>query len=656
MADVVDIISAIEQYLAKSGKGNSYLADKITEIFEADNSPFNNNGTILSDLRTNIIELNKSMGKTEKKMNSLSSTIQTFITKIKNVKLPDSKNFKLPNLTPFDKLAKKVDAFKLPDLKGVQSINSKLKDFGDNLDKFQQNVKNLTQNKEKAVKEKTVIDVNVDSFSNSAIKSLVEKMKEKISSPDNRKVNVKSFNVNTQEEKESGGIIGKIIKTVFGGIALLAGIGFIAKFLETPQGKKTKEFVIQKFQDFLKFAEPFLNNTFKFIKEKFNDLYNFLKPLVERGVKEVYSAGKSFIENTFKFFDLKDILGPKFEGISVLLTKSIFYGVTKIGSSILNFFSFGVFGQIQNLLYKPFEILGNLMTKFGDNILNVISKMTTNSGVIGKAIGATTKLFSGGLLKLFGGGLIRRIPIIGSFISFKDAYDRFQKGDYVGGFLSFGSGLANFIPGIGTAISIGIDLLNSFIDYKTEGSSQTKMAAIGDFIGGLKDKLWNGIKNVFEDLINTLNPVNWFKSDSTDTRSWWEKVKSGASSLFGSDAPTPPTPTPPPTNTVQPQANNQQKISDSIYKVNEQETQTMLTTNKEIQELNNKFDQWISLLGDGFSVLTSATVQGSQSVTQAIISTSGQGSPASPSYVGPSVDPINQFRVRAQRAIEYPAR
>lgn len=667
MADVVDIISAIEQYLAKSGKGNSYLADKITEIFEDSDSPFNIQGTIISELRKSMMDLNKSLNKTQTKMNDLSSNVQGLIRKIKSVKLPSEKDMKFPNMSAFNRLAQKVDKFKLPDLTPFKDISAKLKDFGDKLEKSKIDLLSLSASKEKAVEDRKTINVNVESFSSSAVKYLITQMNDKVKFPSIQPNRINVTKNEVSKESGSGGIIGTILKTVFGGIAVVAGIGMISKFLETPQGQKAKEFVIEKFNSLVEFVTPYINTAAEWIKKQLITAYEFIKPYVITGVEKAVDGVEWFMQQTFNFFGLKEILGKKFEGISVLLTKGIFYGVTSLGTKILDFFSFGLFGKTTNLLYKPFEFLGKIMTGFGGMIDNFIVKLTSSSGVIGKSVGAVTKIFSGGLLKLFGKGLIKRIPIIGSFISFKDAYDRFQGGDYIGGFLSLGSGLVNFIPGIGTVLSIGIDMLNSFIDYKTDGSAQTKSAILMDYIIGLRDKIWNGLKNMIGDLFENLNPANWaiFKKDPNDQRSWWQKIKDGTSSMF-SDGPTPAStqnpPTPPPLQNPSapssPAFNPEyirDKMSDSIMESSKSTSETLESNYKQMRELNKKFDVLLGTFMEGFNLMTSATVQGSQNVTQAVLATGGSSKSSGNSIVTTS-DPINQFRVRAQRAIEYESR
>lgn len=87
-----------------------------------------------------------------------------------------------------------------------------------------------------------------------------------------------------------------------------------------------------------------------------------------------------------------------------------------------------------------------------------------------------------GIFKFLGKGLkfLKRIPFLGSIIAFAFAYDRFKTGDTVGGILEIASGIANFFPGIGTAISIGIDMVTALKDLATGGSEGAAKMTLGE--------------------------------------------------------------------------------------------------------------------------------------------------------------------------------
>jgi hypothetical protein len=80
------------------------------------------------------------------------------------------------------------------------------------------------------------------------------------------------------------------------------------------------------------------------------------------------------------------------------------------------------------------------------------------------------------------GKVLKRIPIIGSLISFYDAYEAFKAGGAVGitkGLFNIASGVANLVPGAGTAIAIGLDIISALLFTEKEevidGKTVTKI-------------------------------------------------------------------------------------------------------------------------------------------------------------------------------------
>jgi hypothetical protein len=91
-----------------------------------------------------------------------------------------------------------------------------------------------------------------------------------------------------------------------------------------------------------------------------------------------------------------------------------------------------------------------------------------------------------GLIKVIS-PLLKRIPLIGTIISFGFAYTRFKSGDVMGGIIDILSGVATIFPGVGTAISIGLDVLNAFLDFKTGGATtETSLKKTGVLKGWIK--------------------------------------------------------------------------------------------------------------------------------------------------------------------------
>lgn len=131
------------------------------------------------------------------------------------------------------------------------------------------------------------------------------------------------------------------------------------------------------------------------------------------------------------------------------------------------------FDSIINWIKKPFENLTS-------SIVNFFSKK--GGGEIAKV--AATKLEGGILKKIFLAPLkflgklglrgLKLIPGIGALISFYFAYDRYKQGDYTGAIVEIASGLASSIPGIGWALSMGIDMINVWRDLSGKTADETK--------------------------------------------------------------------------------------------------------------------------------------------------------------------------------------
>lgn len=112
-----------------------------------------------------------------------------------------------------------------------------------------------------------------------------------------------------------------------------------------------------------------------------------------------------------------------------------------------------------------------------------ISKILSKIGITG-GVKLAAKLFGGPALKvtgkLFGWvtkvlkPVVSKIPVIGSMISWAFAWKRIQEGDYVGGIIDIASGIATLFPGVGTAIAVGLDVLNAWLDYSDAGQEMKK--------------------------------------------------------------------------------------------------------------------------------------------------------------------------------------
>lgn len=114
---------------------------------------------------------------------------------------------------------------------------------------------------------------------------------------------------------------------------------------------------------------------------------------------------------------------------------------------------------VKSAIIGAVEMLGSLLqNKYGDQQIPEGSGGDIMAGAM-KAVGLVLK------------PLIKRIPLVGSLISFYEAYEAFQAGGPAGitkGILNLAAGVANLLPGYGTAIAIGLDIISAFVFTEKE--------------------------------------------------------------------------------------------------------------------------------------------------------------------------------------------
>lgn len=77
----------------------------------------------------------------------------------------------------------------------------------------------------------------------------------------------------------------------------------------------------------------------------------------------------------------------------------------------------------------------------------------------GKAAGKTAgKTVGKAVAKTTGKSLLKKIPLVGLGVGCYFAWDRIKQGDYAGALGEVASGAAACVPGVGTAVSVGIDV------------------------------------------------------------------------------------------------------------------------------------------------------------------------------------------------------
>ncbi len=161
--------------------------------------------------------------------------------------------------------------------------------------------------------------------------------------------------------------------------------------------------------------------------------------------------------------------------------------------------SFKPIGSLVGKLLRP---VGKAFTRTLKPIGSVVGKLLRP---IGKAFGSIFKVFGKGAAKTAtkglakGGGksLLKKIPGIGLLMGIVFGVSRFKSGDIIGGLLEIGSGLASTVPVVGTAVSIAIDAITLFRDFKNIGADEggegpTEVKEGPSILSGL----FNSIKSV----------------------------------------------------------------------------------------------------------------------------------------------------------------
>jgi hypothetical protein len=188
------------------------------------------------------------------------------------------------------------------------------------------------------------------------------------------------------------------------------------------------------------------------------------------------------------------LLGGLAALVAGLQTDGPFKGLLKIFSKV------GLQGGLK-MLEKGAKTFLKTLESFIKAPLSLVDEAATGlkgmlgklmpKGIITNIIKGTANIFSkmlSGLVKIIT-PLLKRLPLVGTIISFGFAYTRFKSGDTIGGIIDVLSGIATLVPGVGTAISIGLDVLNAFLDFKTGGAtaetSQKKGNILKDWVKGI---------------------------------------------------------------------------------------------------------------------------------------------------------------------------
>jgi hypothetical protein len=215
------------------------------------------------------------------------------------------------------------------------------------------------------------------------------------------------------------------------------------------------------------------------MKDKNDELLNLMAPKPEEKEKAGF---------------WKKVLGLGALGIGAVILNSIFGESSLKGISKLIL----KFGKSRQILAKA--ITGGFKTLFPrlamvfSNIFGGLNKLIGKflPKAAGKTLGKTVgKAATRGILKVGGKGLlklVKKIPIVGLLLSAGFSAMRFKQGDILGGILEIGSGIASIFPGIGTGISLGIDLFLAARDIHDVKAKKTGDPTLGKKITNIFGK------------------------------------------------------------------------------------------------------------------------------------------------------------------------
>jgi hypothetical protein len=162
--------------------------------------------------------------------------------------------------------------------------------------------------------------------------------------------------------------------------------------------------------------------------------------------------------------------------------------ISKLGDGVFK----EAFNALKGGVTEMFKGLGSSMAKL------IPSGLKGGTGIIGKLMGGIFKVLTPAMK------MLKRIPLLGTIISLGFAISRFKSGDTVGGIIDVLSGLSGLVdmvvPGLGTTLSIGFDMLNAFLDVKAGGATPEASKKKGDILWDMAKSmgswLWDNALNI----------------------------------------------------------------------------------------------------------------------------------------------------------------
>lgn len=213
---------------------------------------------------------------------------------------------------------------------------------------------------------------------------------------------------------------------------------------------------------------------FRFVKSQAGKAFGSpqLKALVRSGKEaigagkaayNVYKSGKGVkaaLSMAGKSLKNSKVIGGTIESASKVINK---------GKAALSSAKNAVVGRVKNVMSGGLT-MSNIVKKGKTAVKSAKAGLTAAKTAL---TGGFKSLMSGGLktgLKTVAKGgfkqLAKKIPVIGTIMSLFFAFQRFKKGEWGRGVIELLSGIAALVPGVGTGISIVLDILNMFLDKK----------------------------------------------------------------------------------------------------------------------------------------------------------------------------------------------
>jgi hypothetical protein len=168
---------------------------------------------------------------------------------------------------------------------------------------------------------------------------------------------------------------------------------------------------------------------------------------------------------------MKDVLnpGPEAERVSATKTGEV-GGVAQMQKAESEAAGGGggiPYGKIIGGLALAAGVIGAALATLADDIKGKFKEMAL--GILDAGGAAATEIghlpaMALKIAKFIPIKTLKFLPLIGSLISFGMAWHHFRKNEYISALWELTSGIANLFPGVGTAISIGMDMIKFFYE------------------------------------------------------------------------------------------------------------------------------------------------------------------------------------------------